>query len=208
LNPLGVEMIRPAGSVSLKATPVSPTVVLLFWMVKLKLVEPFNGIEAAPKALLMVGGATTVIDAFAVLPVPPLVDVTCTLLFLTPAVVPCTFRETVQFELGGTEAPDKLTVEEPSAAVAVPPVQLVVTLLGVAATNAAGRLSVNAAPVSVRFWLLLLSMVKVKLVEPFSGIVAAPKALAMCGGLMTVRSGFVAAVLPLPASVERIWTVL
>src|SRR5262249_7028064 len=34
LNPLGVEMIRPAGSVSLKATPVSPTVVLLFWMVK------------------------------------------------------------------------------------------------------------------------------------------------------------------------------
>src|SRR5262249_21474786 len=135
LNPLGVEMIRPAGSVSLKATPVSPTVVLLFWMVKLKLVEPFNGIEAAPKALLMVGGATTVIDAFAVLPVPPLVDVTCTLLFLTPAVVPCTFRETVQFELGGTEAPDKLTVEEPSAAVAVPPVQLVVTLLGVAATK-------------------------------------------------------------------------
>src|SRR5215813_14602186 len=28
LRPLGVEMIRPAGSVSLKATPLSPTVVL------------------------------------------------------------------------------------------------------------------------------------------------------------------------------------
>src|SRR5262249_9831050 len=208
LSPLGVEITRPAGSVSLKATPLRATVVLLFWMVKVKLGERFKGIEAAPNALLMVGGATTVIEAFDVLPVPPLVDVTCTLLFFAPAVVPCTFSETVQFEFGATEAPDKLTVEDPSAAVAVPPLQLVVTLLGVAATRPAGRLSVKATPVSVRFWLLLLSMVKVRLVVAFSGIVAAPKALTMCGGLMTVRSGFVWAVLPLPASVESIWTVL
>src|SRR5262249_7213640 len=103
LSPLGVEITRPAGSVSLKATPLRATVVLLFWMVKVKLVEPFKGIEAAPNALLMVGGATTVIEAFDVLPVPPLVDVTCTLLFFAPAVVPCTFSETVQFEFGATE---------------------------------------------------------------------------------------------------------
>ena len=37
---------------------------------------------------------------------------------------------------------------------------------------------------------------------PFSGIVAAPNALAMVGGLMTVM--FAEEVLPLPASVERI----
>src|SRR5256885_4554173 len=88
VNPFGVEITKPAGSVSLKATPVSATVVLLFWMVKLNDVEPFSGIEAAPKALMITGGATTVTEAFPVLPVPPSVEVTCTELFLLPAVVP------------------------------------------------------------------------------------------------------------------------
>ena len=49
VRPFGVETTRPAGSVSLKPTPVSATVVLLFWMVKLRLVEPFSGMLAAPK---------------------------------------------------------------------------------------------------------------------------------------------------------------
>src|SRR5262249_59867312 len=88
LSPLGVEITSPAGSVSLKATPLRATVVLLFWMVKLKLVEPFNKIEAAPNALLITGGPTTVIEAFEALPVPPSVEVTWTLLLFTPAVVP------------------------------------------------------------------------------------------------------------------------
>lgn len=57
-------------------------------MVKDKLVEPFNGILAAPNALLIAGGPTTVIEAFDVLPVPPLVELTVTLLFFTPPVVP------------------------------------------------------------------------------------------------------------------------
>ena len=42
---------------------------------------------AAPNALMMTGGATTVMEALEVLPVPPSVEVTCTLLFFTPAVV-------------------------------------------------------------------------------------------------------------------------
>ena len=76
VRPFGVEIMRPAGSVSLKPTPLSEAVVLLFWMVKLKLVEPFSGMLAAPKALMITGGPTTVIDALEVLPVPPSVDVT------------------------------------------------------------------------------------------------------------------------------------
>ena len=88
VRPFGVEITRPAGSVSLKPTPVSVVVVLLFWMVKDKLVEPFSGMLAAPNTLIMTGGPTTVIDAFDVLPVPASVDVTWTLLFFTPAVVP------------------------------------------------------------------------------------------------------------------------
>jgi len=74
--PLGVEIMRPAGNVSLKPTPLSEAVVLLFWMVKLRLVEPFSGMLAAPNALMITGGPTTVIDALEVFPVPPSVDVT------------------------------------------------------------------------------------------------------------------------------------
>ena len=46
----------------------------------------------------------------------------------------------------------------------------------------------------------------VRLVVPFSGIVAVPKLLTMCGGLMTVRMS--EAVFPLPASIESIVTLL
>lgn len=53
---------------------------------------------------------------------------------------------------------------------------------------------------------MVLLRVKVRLVVPFSGIVAAPNALVMLGGLMTVI--LADDVLPLPASVERICTLL
>ncbi len=149
VTPFGVEITRPAGSVSLKATPLKATVAFGLLMVKLSEVEPFSGMLAAPKALTMVGGATTVMDALAVLPVPPLVDVTWTLLFFTPAVVPWTFTETVQLALGANVAPLKATEEDPATAVAVP-LHVLVTF-GVATTSPAGRLSVNATPLSVRF---------------------------------------------------------
>jgi hypothetical protein len=204
VRPFGVETTRPAGNVSLNATPVSATVVLGLVIVKLSEVDPFNGMLAAPKALAMVGGATTVMEALEVLPVPPLVEVTWTLLFLTPAVVPWMVTETVQLVPGASVAPLKLTDEDPATAVAVPP-QLLVRLGVEATTRPAGRLSVNATPFRVRFWLVLLT-VNVRLVVPFSGIVAAPNALAIVGGLMTVM--FADEVLPLPASVERIWTLL
>jgi len=57
-------------------------------MVKLSEVELFSGMLAAPNALMSTGGPTTVMDALEVLPVPPSVDVTRTLLFFRPAVVP------------------------------------------------------------------------------------------------------------------------
>ena len=52
----------------------------------------------------------------------------------------------------------------------------------------------------------MLRRVNVRLVVPFSGMVAAPNAFAIVGGLMTVM--LAEDVLPLPASVERIWTLL
>src|SRR5437762_8164486 len=117
-------------------------------MVKVSEVEPLSGMEAAPNALMMTGGATTVILVFEVLPVPPSVEVTVTLLFLTPAVKPVTSTETVQLALAASVPPDRLTLEEPSVAVGVPP-QVLFTLLGVATMSPAGRLSVKAMPVRV-----------------------------------------------------------
>ncbi len=150
VRPLGVEITRPAGSVSLKPTPVSAVVVLLFWMVKVKLVEPFSGMLAAPNALMITGGPVTVMEALDVLPVPPSVEVTVTELFFTPAVVPCTFTETVQLALAASVPAERLILPEPATAVAVPP-QVLFRPDGVATTRPAGRLSVKAIPVSARF---------------------------------------------------------
>src|SRR5689334_349992 len=197
------------GSVSLNATPLRSPLTETFGllMVKVRLVVPFSGTLAAPNSFAIVGGATTVIEAFAVLPVPPLVEVTCTLLVLSPAVVPVTFTTTVHDELGARLWPLRLTEEEPATAVTVP-VQVPPTPFGVATTRPPGRLSVNATPVRVRFWLLLLSIVKVRLVVPFSGIVVAPKAFTMCGGLITVRFAEEVEFAPVPAAVELIVTLL
>ena len=88
VRPLGVETTKPAGNESLKAIPVKAVVVFGFETVKLRLVDPFKGMLAAPNALLIVGAATTVTEALEVLPVPPFAELMLTLLFFTPAVVP------------------------------------------------------------------------------------------------------------------------
>jgi hypothetical protein len=81
LSPLGVEITRPAGSVSLKPTPVRSVVPLLLVTVKVSEVEPFSGMLAAPNALPIAGGATTVTEAVDVFPVPPSFEFAATLLF-------------------------------------------------------------------------------------------------------------------------------
>ncbi len=103
-------------------------------------------------------------------------------------------------------APLKVMEEDPSAAEAVP-LHVLFRLPGVATTNPAGRLSVNATPFSVKFTFVLLS-VKVRLVVPFSGMLAAPKALRIDGGLMTVRLAEEVDNAPVPAAVELIVTEL
>ena len=75
-SPLGVATCKPAGNVSLTATPVRASVVFGLLMLKVSDVVAFTRILAAPKALVMVGGEPTVRFAEAVLPVPPLVEVT------------------------------------------------------------------------------------------------------------------------------------
>src|SRR5437773_260375 len=57
VSPFGVETTRPAGSVSVKPTPVNVEALGLV-IVKLSEVEPPSGMLAAPNAFTIVGGAT------------------------------------------------------------------------------------------------------------------------------------------------------
>src|SRR5215469_13374848 len=178
------------GSVSLNANPVrSPLagVAGLFGllMVKVTVVVPLNGIEVGLNALLIVGGATTVTVAFAVLLLPPSVELTCTELILSPAVVPCRFTETAHEALAASVPPDRLTELAPAIAVGVPP-QVLLRPGVEATTNPAGRLSVNANPLSVTL-LFGLVMLMVSKVVPFSGIFVGANVLLTLGGLATVR---------------------
>jgi len=81
-SPFGVATCKPAGSVSLKAMPVSARFELGLLSVKVTEVVEFSRMLAAPKALVMVGGAATDRFAEAVLPVPPLVEVTLPVVFV------------------------------------------------------------------------------------------------------------------------------
>ena len=198
VSPFGVETTRPAGSESVTPTPVSAVAALGLLIVKLSDVDPFSGILPAPNAFAIVGGATTVIDALEVSPAPLSIAVTVTELFFWPAVVPVTFTDTVQAAFPASDPTARLTEPEPAVAVVVPP-QLLFTPFGVATTRPAGKLSVNANPVSVRpvfgFWIL-----NVRLVVPFSGICAAPNAFAILGGIATDK--LAVAVFPVPPFVE------
>src|SRR5262249_22860904 len=154
---------------------------------------------AAPKALLIVGGATTVTVALAVLLFPPSVELTCTELILSPAVVPCTFTETAHEALAATVPPDRLTVLAPPVAVAVPP--QVLFRFGVeATTRPEGRLSVNDSPLSVTL-LFGLVMLMVSRVVPFSGIFVGANVLLTGCGAVTVLAA-VLLVFPVPPLVE------
>src|SRR5260370_14199384 len=82
VSPLGVATTSPAGKVSVKATPVSATALAPgLVMVKVSEVVPLSGRLAAPNALAIDGGATPLILAEAVPPVPALVHVTFPVVF-------------------------------------------------------------------------------------------------------------------------------
>ncbi len=82
VSALGVATTSPGGRVSVKAIPFRVIPVFGFWMVKVREAEPFSGTEAAPNALVMVGGVATIRFAVAVLPVPPLVELTAPLVLM------------------------------------------------------------------------------------------------------------------------------
>src|SRR5581483_1924150 len=166
-SPLGVEITKPAGRVSLKPMPLTVVPLLGLAMVKVSVVEPLSGMEVAPKALLIVGGETTVRLAVPAPPEPPSLEVAVTELFLVPAVLPVTLTTTVQLAPAVSVAPDRLTLVAPPVAVMVPlPAQVPVTP-GVEATpRSEGRVSVKPIPVRAIVLVPGLVTVKVRVVDP------------------------------------------
>src|SRR5215470_16646790 len=99
LTPGVLATCNPLVNVSLKAIPFSALVLAAgLVIVKVTVVVPFSEMLAAPKALLMVGGATTFIGAvLLVLPVPPSVELIApVVLFASPGTVPVTLTVSVQ----------------------------------------------------------------------------------------------------------------
>src|SRR5438309_1309256 len=121
-------------------------------MVNVSVVVPFSAIVEAPNCFENDGGTgvgdVTVMLAEAVLPGPPSVELTATVLFLVPPLVPITLMASVH-ELPGVAMlpPDSITLVEPAVAVGVPP-HVFVNPFGVATVKPAGNVSVNAIPVS------------------------------------------------------------
>lgn len=201
----------PEGRLSVKLIPVRLTNEFGLVIVKLRVVDPLSGIAEAPNAFSIVGGATTVKTAvFEVVPAPPSTDeIAPVVLIFIPPVVPVTFNEMVH-ELNGMAGRARLTgpeamtplmrvrVVSPEVGSKVPP--QVFTTPGVAATcSPKGRLSVKLIPVRITSGFGLVR-VKVRVVDPLSRIVESPNALAIVGGLATVRLAL--AVVPGPLSVE------
>jgi hypothetical protein len=96
--------------------------------------------------------------------------------------------------------PVSVTTPDPEIAAATP-VQVVAKPFGVATTSPAGRLSVKPIPVSGIVFAAGLLIVNVRLAEPLRGMLAAPKAFTIVGGVATVK--FAVAVLPVPPFVEE-----
>ena len=191
--------IKPAGRVSVKASPVSEEDRLGLLMLKVNESGPVKQNAGCTEGFGDDRGGvefTTLTLALEVLPVPPSVDVMVTLLFFVPSVVPWTFSEMVHEELAVRVPAERLTEPEPAVAVVVP-VQVVVNPLGVATISPAGRVSVKANPVNEEdaFGLLML---KLSEVVPLRVMLAAPKVLVMLGGVEFTTLTLALEVLPVP----------
>lgn len=137
----------PAGNASVKATPVRAVPVFGFVIVNVSVLTPPTTIGFGENAFAIEGGATTLMLADAVPPVPPSVEVTLpVVLFCEPAAVPVTFTENVHELLAAKLAPERLMMLVACVAVIVPPPHVPVRPFGVAMVKPAGNVSLNATP--------------------------------------------------------------
>ena len=154
----------------------------------------------AAKLLLITGFARTFTESLAVLPVPPLVDVTLlVVLFWVPNAAPVTVTWKVQGEPTEMVAPPRLITPVPAVVVRVPVPQTLFVEESIT-VKPEGKVSVKATPARSTVLAAGFVKVKVRLVVPLTGMLAAPKTLAIVGGATTLVEA--EAVRPVPPSIE------
>ena len=183
----------PAGKLSVNAIPVCEIVVSGFWMLNVSEVVPFSGIDAAPNSFVIEIGVATLRLALAVLPVPPLVEVTLPVVFVYwPEAAPVTVTENWHWLFAATVAPES-AIPVGAVVVSVPP-QTVADAF--ATVRPVGNVSVKATPVSELAFAAGLVMVNVSDVVAFSAMLLGLKAFAIEGGAATFNEA--EAVPPVP----------
>jgi hypothetical protein len=125
-------------------------------------------------------------------------------LLTTPAVIPVTFTENVQCAPAFRDAPARLIVVDPATAVTVPLSQVPATG-GLATCKPPVNVSVKLMPVKAPDEFGFVT-VKLNVVVPPTGMVAAPKLFVIVGGPSTVK--LAVDVLPVPALEETVTELL
>ena len=191
---------NPAGSASVKLTPVRSTVLFVgLVMVKVSDAVAFSAILEGLNTFTMVGGAATVMVATAGVPGPPSFEVTTlVVLFFIPAIPPANCTLKLHESPPERLTPDRPTVSLIGSRAGAVPLQ---SPIGVAdRKRPGGRLSVNPIPVSVTFGAFGFLIINVSVVIPFSGMLLAPNIFVMLGGATTVVVAV--EVFPVPPFVE------
>jgi hypothetical protein len=181
--------------------PVEPADVLVTVVVKVTAWPNTDGLAEGVTVVVVVAGLTVKV-AVAVLPGPPSLEVTTPVVLTYPAAaVPVTVTLNWHWPLVAIVAPVNV-IPVGAVVVSVPPHTVDVPL---ATVSPVGSVSVNATPVRVtpEFGFV---MVNCNEVVAFSTIVFGLNALAMLGGLATVR--FAVAVFPVPPLVELTFPVV
>jgi len=183
-SPLGVATTSPAGKLSVNASPVSPSPLLGFDKAKFKLVVPFSGMVAAPKLLLMLAGEATVKLADAVLPWPPLTEVTwAVVLVYCPEAAPVTVTLKVHGVPTATVALERVIALLVAKVCSVPPHTVELAL---ATVRPVGRVSWNATWFSATVLPVGFVMANCSAVVAFTAIVEGLNSLAIEGGATTL----------------------
>ena len=196
-------MLPGSVTVAVKARPATLSDAFGLVMLYVRLVVPFNGMVEAPKDAVMDGAVPTLsVPLEADEPVPPLVDerlpVEADRLPVCEAV---TLAETVQVLPGVAMAPPERAMELPPAvAVALPP-QLFDRLGTEAIVTPVGRVVLKPMPLRATELAPGLVMVKVRVLEPLTGMALGLNAAELAGGATTEMLALVAAA-PVPPSVE------
>jgi hypothetical protein len=186
--------VRPLGSVSVSAIPLSATEpAAVFGIVIVRTDVPPAGMVAGAKAFASVM-LFSVIARFAVAgaefetPCVVVSALAAIVLVYDAAVAPVTLTVIVQVPFAFNVPADNATLAEPAAAATVPPSQVVAALGVEAIVRPLGSVSVSAMPLSATEPAAVFGIVMVSVEIPPAGMVAGAKAFASVMVLrLTVR---------------------